>query len=78
MSDPDPTGVVYDIVPSILSRYAATALFVYDILISFADEVEYVWKSKWSSPKVLYFIVRYFGVAAAIFTSAISLRPQSI
>ncbi|EJU02736.1 hypothetical protein DACRYDRAFT_115731 [Dacryopinax primogenitus] len=71
------TATVYDIAPTILSRYASTTLFIFDILISITDEVEYVWKAKWTVPKVLYFISRYFGLAAAIFSCALNPVARS-
>jgi len=67
---------IYDIVPTILSRYASTALFVYDILITLGDEIEYVWKAQWNTPKGLYFIVRYLGLCAAIFACGISVQAM--
>ncbi|KZO91510.1 hypothetical protein CALVIDRAFT_568198 [Calocera viscosa TUFC12733] len=65
--------IVYDNVPTILSRYASTALFLYDTLITLGDEIEYVWKAKWSTPKGLYLVVRYFGLATAIFSCGMCL-----
>jgi len=38
---------------------AASTFCIYDVILSFSREVEHVWGSKWSSVKVLYFLVRY-------------------
>jgi len=44
---------------------AATAWILHDIVITFADEVEYVWSTPWSVPKVCFLLSRY-GAALAI------------
>ncbi|KAI0753311.1 hypothetical protein C8Q80DRAFT_506481 [Daedaleopsis nitida] len=49
-----------------LAAAAASTWIAYDICLTFADEVELVWKAKWSIPKVLYFGVRYYGLAASL------------
>ncbi|KDR72873.1 hypothetical protein GALMADRAFT_252190 [Galerina marginata CBS 339.88] len=44
------------------ARYIGAAGLVflfYDHILSFADEVEYVWKARWTLPKVLFLLVRY-------------------
>ncbi|RPD61553.1 hypothetical protein L227DRAFT_652317 [Lentinus tigrinus ALCF2SS1-6] len=48
---------------------AATTWIAYDICLTFADEVELIWKAKWSIPKVLYFGVRYYSLLAFIGSS---------
>ena len=41
-------------------------LLLYDHLLTFSAEVEYVWKSRWSLPKVLFLFTRYSVPLAAI------------
>ncbi|KAF9529227.1 hypothetical protein CPB83DRAFT_852894 [Crepidotus variabilis] len=41
------------------SSVAALAFLVWDILITFDDEVEYIWPRKWTFPKFTYFGARY-------------------
>jgi len=50
-----------------VSKYyalAATAMLVYDTIVTFDREVEAVWKSKWSAVKVLFFFNRYANFGA--------------
>jgi len=39
---------------------AATSIGVYDYIVTFGQEVDLVWKSRWSIGKVLFFIMRYY------------------
>jgi len=41
---------------------AALTFCVYDMILSIAQEVKYIWASRWSPVKVLYFIFRYYGI----------------
>ncbi|KAF8240036.1 hypothetical protein L208DRAFT_1235133, partial [Tricholoma matsutake] len=41
---------------------SALTFVSYDIIISSGQEIKYVWTSKWSIVKTLYFIVRYYAV----------------
>lgn len=47
----------------VLVSVASAALFVYDYIITFEMEFEFVWKSPWNVVKVLYFIQRYMPFA---------------
>ncbi|KAF4602534.1 hypothetical protein EYR40_005746 [Pleurotus pulmonarius] len=38
---------------------SSASLLTYDFLLTFADEIRYVWGSKWSVGKVLYLLARY-------------------
>ncbi|KAI5117404.1 hypothetical protein M0805_004626 [Coniferiporia weirii] len=44
------------------SGVAAAACLVYDIIICWDQEVEYIWKSAWTPPKLLYLFARYFSL----------------
>ncbi|KJA26702.1 hypothetical protein HYPSUDRAFT_198951 [Hypholoma sublateritium FD-334 SS-4] len=49
----------------ILLNYASLStitLMAYDCVLSFADEVTYVWNTAWCIPKVLYIISRYYPI----------------
>ncbi|KAJ2919100.1 hypothetical protein MD484_g1327, partial [Candolleomyces efflorescens] len=48
------------------SRAAALTFLIYDILSLLEDEIELVWRKKWSFMKVLYLIERYYGLGAII------------
>ncbi|KIM36142.1 hypothetical protein M413DRAFT_31896 [Hebeloma cylindrosporum] len=48
----------------------------YDIILSFSQETKYIWESKWSAVKVLYFLVRYYAVINLIPIIAIWTRTS--
>lgn len=44
--------------------YAATSIVqVYDTLLTFGDELTYIWGSNWSPIKVVFLIVRYLPIS---------------
>ncbi|TBU24719.1 hypothetical protein BD311DRAFT_766059 [Dichomitus squalens] len=45
---------------------AASTWVAYDICLTLGEEVELVWKARWSLPKTLYFCVRYYGLACSL------------
>lgn len=45
------------------SEIASATWITYDIIISFGDEVEYIWKKQWTMAKVLYIFARYLPFA---------------
>ncbi|KIJ66442.1 hypothetical protein HYDPIDRAFT_26793 [Hydnomerulius pinastri MD-312] len=47
------------------SLVMATAV-VYDYTLTFAQEVEYVWKRPWTSLSTLFVVLRYFGLPLAM------------
>jgi len=67
-SSPIPFNIPIESLPGLLtdartvdrSGVAATACLAYDILITWDQEVEYIWKSPWTVPKFLYLFSRYF------------------
>jgi len=48
------------------SYVAALTFLAYDIILSFSQEVKYIWRSKASPITVLYFIVRYYSLITII------------
>ncbi|KAJ3551790.1 hypothetical protein NM688_g4507 [Phlebia brevispora] len=44
------------------SDLAAVIVLLYDVLLNMSDEVEYIWHAKWSFPKTLYLVARYYGL----------------
>ncbi|KAG9083217.1 hypothetical protein FS749_006214, partial [Ceratobasidium sp. UAMH 11750] len=60
------------IVGRIIANYidaAATALFVYDYLITFNAEVKHIWSSPWSFGRISFHFNRTLGVLIAFITS---------
>ncbi|KAJ7429465.1 hypothetical protein B0H11DRAFT_1944803 [Mycena galericulata] len=49
---------------------AAVAFLAYDICLTFAHEVKYIWRERWSLVKVLYLFGRYYGLFNLILDAA--------
>ncbi|KIM36144.1 hypothetical protein M413DRAFT_31898 [Hebeloma cylindrosporum] len=58
------------------SYVSALAFISYDIILSFSRETKYIWGSKWSAVKALYFVVRYYAVINLIPIVAIWTRTS--
>lgn len=52
---------------------AASVGVVYDSALSFAQEVELIWRQRWSLMTVLYLSLRYIGIVYAVINILISL-----
>jgi len=52
---------------------SALAFITYNILLSFDDEVEHIWKSKWTTPKCLYIFSRYYGLFYLLFNFTVDM-----
>ncbi|TFK89334.1 hypothetical protein K466DRAFT_597871 [Polyporus arcularius HHB13444] len=65
-------GVIRDIHVANLCNVAAAAWLAYDICITFPQEVSLVWRAKWSIPKVLYFLVRYYTLISLLMMLAVA------
>jgi len=48
------------------SYVAALTFYSYDIILSSGQEIKYIWGSKWSPVKALYFIIRYYCIVNLI------------
>ncbi|KAF5331394.1 hypothetical protein D9611_011828 [Ephemerocybe angulata] len=48
------------------SKAAVLTLLICDILHNLADEVKYIWRSKWTFVKTMYLLARYYGVALVL------------
>ncbi|KAK0201000.1 hypothetical protein DFS33DRAFT_1094532 [Desarmillaria ectypa] len=51
---------LYDNKKSSYSYVSALSFLTWDIIVSFGDEVNYIWVSQWSIPKLMYFLARYY------------------
>ncbi|KAF9498135.1 hypothetical protein BDN71DRAFT_442005 [Pleurotus eryngii] len=52
---------------------AALAFTVWDIIVSFEDEVEQIWLSAWTRLKYLYIFLRYFSLIAQVIATILTL-----
>lgn len=55
------------------SAMAALAFTVWDIIVSFEDEVEQIWLSAWTRLKFLYIFLRYFSLVAQVIATILTL-----
>ncbi|KAG1770859.1 hypothetical protein EV702DRAFT_1138216 [Suillus placidus] len=46
---------------------AASAGVMYDWALTFGQEVELIWRQRWSLMTVLYLVVRYVGIGVAVY-----------
>ncbi|KAH7106135.1 hypothetical protein BKA62DRAFT_826511 [Auriculariales sp. MPI-PUGE-AT-0066] len=53
---PNPVGTNTGIV-----RLVAFSMFLYDYFLTLPDEVEHIWKARWSLAKALFLLLRYFS-----------------
>ncbi|KAF8726557.1 hypothetical protein AX14_007711 [Amanita brunnescens Koide BX004] len=53
---------------------AACSLLVYDIILTSGREITYIWRAKWSFPKIVYLILRYYGAGFLAFITFSSSR----
>jgi len=53
------------------STFASLTFLVYDYVLTFDAEIEFVWHRSWSFGKVLFLFNRYFGLAVLIFNSIV-------
>ncbi|KAH7100819.1 hypothetical protein BKA62DRAFT_705712 [Auriculariales sp. MPI-PUGE-AT-0066] len=53
--------------------FASLAVLVWDYILTFADEVKYIWHGRKSWPAFLFFVNRYFPIFAMSFNAAAQL-----
>ncbi|KAG2021188.1 hypothetical protein CC2G_006443 [Coprinopsis cinerea AmutBmut pab1-1] len=61
------------------SGVAACTFLLYDVMLTFQDEVQLIWPQPWCLPKFIFLFIRYFTVAVQIstqFGSTTKLRPR--
>ncbi|KAA1478232.1 hypothetical protein DENSPDRAFT_661922 [Dentipellis sp. KUC8613] len=59
------------------SEVACVVLLTYDTLITFSDEVEYIWKRQWTHPKVFYILARYIPLLVQLALLALNVNGSS-
>ncbi|KAF8881254.1 hypothetical protein BD779DRAFT_1025874 [Infundibulicybe gibba] len=55
----------------------ALVFLAWDLVVTFGDEYEYVWKQKWTPVKYIYLFCRYFSLAVQIINYVIIQGPIS-
>jgi len=64
--------------PLTYNTVAAFMFLLWDHCISFSEEVELVWRSKWSLVKVLFLIIRYLAFIVQLVNLVIDAMPQLV
>ncbi|KAI0718524.1 hypothetical protein C8T65DRAFT_693677 [Cerioporus squamosus] len=60
-----------------LCTAAAAAWLSYDILLTFRQEVSLIWRARWTTPKFLYFLVRYYTLMSLLIYSSLTVAVNS-
>jgi hypothetical protein len=64
-----------DIQTTRYSQVAASVIVIWDHAITFADEIDLIWKSSWTLGKILFLLNRYYPLAAVLFNNYAILAP---
>ncbi|KAH8102197.1 hypothetical protein BXZ70DRAFT_59617 [Cristinia sonorae] len=57
-------------------RFASSAVFIYDYLLTLGREIRYIWPAEWSIVKVLYILTRYLAFADVALALYYHLKPR--
>ncbi|TBU41600.1 hypothetical protein BD309DRAFT_1010785 [Dichomitus squalens] len=71
---------LYGFAPSLINNncsIAAIELFLYDFLVTYADEVVCFWRGKWTGATVLFFMNRYVALLSTLFEFIYGFVPCS-
>ncbi|KAF8656396.1 hypothetical protein AX16_002581 [Volvariella volvacea WC 439] len=60
-----------------LRLVAALAFTIYDIALTFGDEVEQIWNRPWTKLKILFYVLRTISVGAQVISTVITLKLAS-
>lgn len=66
-------GIVRDNNTLAYNAVSATCLLLYEIILTFPDEVRYIWLSPWSLVTILHILIRYFALGLLIVSSYVSI-----
>ncbi|KAF9467037.1 hypothetical protein BDZ94DRAFT_99052 [Collybia nuda] len=69
-------GVLKDRRTVTYSNVAALTILWYDTALEMSREVEFIWRAKWSFPKALYIIIRYYGLFHLGLTGIVETRTN--
>ncbi|KAF8186638.1 hypothetical protein BJ912DRAFT_904714 [Pholiota molesta] len=78
--DPDVLAAEFQLLASVnrrvnINAVASLTWITYDIIICLDDEIELIWKTRWTIPKVLYIITRYFAPLWLMYEVIIHMTP---
>ncbi|KAF8878308.1 hypothetical protein BD779DRAFT_1214954 [Infundibulicybe gibba] len=59
------------------SSLAALIFLAWDLVMSFGDEYEYMWKRNWTPVKCIYLFCRYFSLVVQIVNHVVTQGPMS-
>ncbi|KAF9552958.1 hypothetical protein CPC08DRAFT_822577 [Agrocybe pediades] len=49
------------------TRVVVSTIILFDYILTFGEEVRLMWRGKWSIVKILFFVIRYYGLFVGIF-----------
>jgi len=58
-------------------QVAALSALCYDILLTLDQEIQYIWKKRWSWPKILYLLARYYSLLQLLVVFITASKPQT-
>ncbi|KIJ46419.1 hypothetical protein M422DRAFT_250014 [Sphaerobolus stellatus SS14] len=58
----------------VFATVVSLALLLYDYFLTLGQEIDLVWKRRFSWGKVLFFIIRYFGIFAHTFNTGVYIN----
>ncbi|THG99454.1 hypothetical protein EW026_g2880 [Hermanssonia centrifuga] len=53
---------------------ACLTFLAYDTCLGFSEELEHVWRARWTLPKFLYLFMRYYSLAHLLITFCVNIR----
>ncbi|KAI0768254.1 hypothetical protein BD413DRAFT_564638 [Trametes elegans] len=68
--------VMHDTFVANLCTAAAAAWLSYDVLLTFSQEVALIWRARWSAPKALFLLVRYYTLVSLLLTLAVNTNHR--
>ncbi|KAL5525985.1 hypothetical protein ACEPAG_7323 [Sanghuangporus baumii] len=70
------TSVLKDIINSRYSELASSTIIVFDYLLTLDQEIQFIWKARWSIGKLLFFVNRYYTLFVVGFNNYALFSPK--
>ncbi|KII95798.1 hypothetical protein PLICRDRAFT_229406 [Plicaturopsis crispa FD-325 SS-3] len=71
MADSTELGFLLDLDLTRICTLITLSAAVYDHVLTFDEEVEFIWRKNWSYSKIIFLVLRYFGEALMILNTAV-------
>ncbi|KAF9461228.1 hypothetical protein BDZ94DRAFT_1264300 [Collybia nuda] len=60
-----------------ICQLASMVVVLYDHAIKFPEEVDLIWRRKWSTPSILYILIRYLTATLLVLSSVVFFTPST-